>query len=214
MLTLEQQKICWRPAEDIPTEWAFSEKRISTIFEYDPNIFKDKTIVDMGCGQGTGTRLIQRHGAKEVIGLDANQDVVRIARKTMSVVHPEDIGSELNIGTIQYINGVMYETSFDNNSIDGITCIETIEHNDVDEFEMSLKEWYRILKPGGFVWLTTPLKRFEKYEFPNGNGDHWIEYSWEEVRNMVSKFKFKISWEKDVRVDMVSLGMLLTKQPN
>jgi len=49
---------------------------------------------------------------------------------------------------------------FENNFFDAIFCIAVIEH--IDNYQKALKEIYRVLKPEGFLFLTTPAAPFAK----------------------------------------------------
>jgi glycosyltransferase involved in cell wall biosynthesis len=45
---------------------------------------------------------------------------------------------------------------FDDNTIDEIKAFHIIEHFDFFEGQKVLSEWYRVLKPGGRIWIETP----------------------------------------------------------
>ena len=45
---------------------------------------------------------------------------------------------------------------YDDNTIDEIRAFHIIEHFDFYEGQDVLKEWYRVLKPGGRLWVETP----------------------------------------------------------
>lgn len=45
---------------------------------------------------------------------------------------------------------------YEDNTIDEIRAFHIIEHFDFYEGQEVLKEWHRVLKPGGRIWLETP----------------------------------------------------------
>jgi len=62
------------------------------------------------------------------------------------------------------------------NSFDAIMCIEVFEH--IPEPAKAVKEFSRILKPGGKLILTAPfcsLNHFAPYYFANGYSKYWYE---------------------------------------
>ncbi|MBU1107592.1 MAG: class I SAM-dependent methyltransferase [Candidatus Riflebacteria bacterium] len=63
------------------------------------------------------------------------------------------------------------------NSYDAILCSEVLEH--VPEPTLALKEFYRLLKPGGKLILTAPftsLVHFAPYHFCSGFSKYWYEH--------------------------------------
>ncbi len=64
----------------------------------------------------------------------------------------------------------------DNNSFDTIMCIEVLEH--IPEPSKAIKEFARILKPGGKLIITAPfcsLTHFAPYYFANGYSKYWYK---------------------------------------
>lgn len=45
---------------------------------------------------------------------------------------------------------------YDDNTVDEIRAFHIIEHFDWHQGQRTLEEWYRVLKPGGRLWLETP----------------------------------------------------------
>lgn len=75
----------------------------------------------------------------------------------------------------------MTKTKFLPNSFDGVIAIEVIEH--IREDEVFIKNIYSILKPGGFLILTTPNGDV----IPRNNPDHVRHYRLEELKGKLSK---------------------------
>jgi predicted SAM-dependent methyltransferase len=58
---------------------------------------------------------------------------------------------------------------FEDDSVDKIIAIHLIEHFDFKEAFIVLKEWYRVLKKDGILWIETPdfLESCRKFVFSN-----------------------------------------------
>lgn len=100
-------------------------------------------ILDCACGTGYGVRLlVDRGDAAAAIGIDINHQSIDYARTHHTVDAATFIcasGEALPIG---------------NHSFDIITSFETIEH--VPDDEKLVSEFYRVLKPGGLLIISTP----------------------------------------------------------
>ncbi len=89
--------------------------------------------------------------------------------------------------------GDMLENNFPDRSFDGSVCIEVIEH--VDQDVNFLKQIYRVLKPGGWLYLSTPNGDYIKNEPPHFNPDHKRHYKKDELDKLLSGiFDEAITW--------------------
>ncbi|HMW33969.1 MAG TPA: class I SAM-dependent methyltransferase [bacterium] len=120
-------------------------------------------IIEFGGGRGEFSRLLKDHGF-EVVFTDINQANVEFAKS---------IGFE---GYVIDANSGMADQKAD--SYDGAVMLEVIEH--VTQAELLLKETHRILKPGGFLVLSTPNPYFLWRRLSvlfgkpiDGEGYHW-----------------------------------------
>lgn len=79
---------------------------------------KDKVVLDIACGEGYGSYMLKKWGAKRVIGVDISQQAINAATKHFS--HPD----------ISFIceNAQTYLGSLNANDLDVIVSFETIEH--------------------------------------------------------------------------------------
>lgn len=84
-----------------------------------------------------------------------------------------------------YINVDLYEDSadqrfdvktipYEDNTVDEILASHVIEHFDYHESVDVLKEWYRVLKPGGKLVLETPDMLESCREFVNTDEEHRV----------------------------------------
>ena len=102
-------------------------------------------VADIGCGAGTQSMVWADLG-HNIHGLDINQPLLELARqRARAQGHEIDfrLGSATNI---PWANG----------SMDVCVVLELLEH--VPDWENSLKEFARILSPGGILLITTTNK--------------------------------------------------------
>lgn len=100
-----------------------------------------KNVLDIGCHLGFFSRILAENG-KEVVGIDVLESSINIA-KTFNQVKG-----------VEYKCGDIFNLKFRDNEFDSIVFLETIEH--VQEPVKFLREFFRILKPGGNLVISTP----------------------------------------------------------
>jgi len=169
-------------------ESRLTKMRYSFIFNHDKDFFKDKVVLDVGCGWGLGTKLVVENGAKEVCGVDLHPDAINIAK------------AEYNSSKIRYVCGAFEEQRFPKKAFDVIVAVEFVEHIPPDGFLKFLDVCKDILVDKGYIYITTPSLRGRKEDFPKGS--HYTEYTIEELSDILKKHDFKVVW---------SLGTELTK---
>ena len=102
-----------------------------------------KDVLDIACGEGYGANLLS-DVAQSVIGMDLDVDVIHHA--SSRYVRP---GLSFKVGSCSSI-------PLQNNSIDAIVSFETIEHH--SQHSEMFEEFRRILRPDGFVVISSPDK--------------------------------------------------------
>ena len=100
-----------------------------------------KKLLDAGCSFGYGTNYFSSH-SEQTIGIEIEQDMVDIAKNR----YPQ----------INFVQGVLDDLPFENNSFDTIVCTDVLEH--VPDEVAALNELFRVLKSDGTFILTTPHK--------------------------------------------------------
>ncbi len=131
-------------------EWQFEKGRETIRFYLDrvklEDMFKDKTVLDIGCGAGGKTLYYASQGAKKVYGVDIvsryENDAKKLAR---------DKGLE---SRFQFVLGDASKLDFEDGFFDVIIMNDAMEH--VDEPLKVLKECYRVLKKNGRLYLNFP----------------------------------------------------------
>lgn len=104
---------------------------------------KEQIVLDIGCGAGHGSNLLSNK-YKKVYGVDISAEAIEYATTNWKTDQVEfRVGSALDI-------------PFDDNTFDVVAAFEVFEH--LSDWELFLKEIKRVLKPGGFVYISTPNK--------------------------------------------------------
>ena len=114
-----------------------------------PKLKHYPTILDVGCGHGHSLILLdQRFRPKMIIGLDVNRKAAeRSAEKARAC--------ECHV---QFVVGDAAAMEFPDASVDMVFCHQTLHHI-VDQVA-TVREFYRVLKPGGVLLLAESCKKF------------------------------------------------------
>jgi len=104
-----------------------------------------KMSLDAGCGLGVYHSLLSSHSS-QVVGID------------IIGAHLKQIRANTRVGNIQLACMALEQVGFPNGVFDFIICIETLEH--VTNDESVIKEFRRLLKPGGRIIISVPYKWF------------------------------------------------------
>ncbi|EKF50101.1 type 11 methyltransferase [Thermosipho africanus H17ap60334] len=125
-----------------------SRLKVKQIVEYIKREFKISnvgTIAEIGCGDGRILKLVGRDlNSKELIGIDISEKAIYKARKMFGNQMLLKLGSAVNV-------------PIEDNYCDLVLSLGVIEHYRLKEdLEKSVKEIYRILKPGGIAVIMVP----------------------------------------------------------
>lgn len=107
------------------------------------DLFKEKIVVDGGCGSGKFSATIARLGAKEVIGVDIGEKGLDFARGQAQKVHYGD--------RMRFIHGSLLSIPLEDNSVDMVWSNGVIHHT--LDYDKCVQEFSRITKPGGKLFL-------------------------------------------------------------
>ena len=109
-------------------------------------MFRDKTVLDVGCGAGGKTMYYASLGAARIVGMD----IVERYRE-----EAEALARTLGFaGRFEFVHGDAANTGFPDGSFDTVIMNDAMEH--VDRPEAVLAEVRRILKPGGRLYVNFP----------------------------------------------------------
>lgn len=88
-------------------------------------------------------------------------------RKALTILDHEMVGIDMREGNGVDIVVDAKKTDFEDESFDTIICLDTLEH--VDWPRNLIHESYRIMKPGGYIFLATVMD-FPIHDYPS---DYW-----------------------------------------
>lgn len=115
------------------------EENVLRLFLDEIEITGSFSILDVGCGTGNYTNLLQRLTKKEVFGLDSSSGMLEKARQKNYQV--------------SFVLGSAIEIPFEDNKFDFVYMTDVIHH--IKDVNQMFKEFYRILKTNGKVCVMT-----------------------------------------------------------
>lgn len=110
--------------------------------------FSEQRILDLGCGGGIISEALAKLSAN-VTGVDIEPRLIEVAK-----LHAEQ--QQLNIDYY-----AMPIENFHDGQFSAIVCMEMLEH--VDKPEQMIAQCHRLLKKGGFLFLSTIHRTFKAY---------------------------------------------------
>jgi ubiquinone/menaquinone biosynthesis C-methylase UbiE len=108
------------------------EKEIYPFIKKWMKTIKPKSVVDIGCGQGVCSNLIDQK--IKYIGIDPSKKLIKRAKELYKAPNRE------------FIIGDAYKIPLENNNTDAVLSIWVWSH--LEDLEKAAREMYRILKPG------------------------------------------------------------------
>jgi SAM-dependent methyltransferase len=112
------------------------------------NLDRSHYLLDVACGSGGPTLRAARLTGCRVHGIEIHRDAVRTARsKAEHAALPE-------VATFQQLDAGE-PLPFSDAMFDAVICVDAINH--LPDRGQTLREWARILKPGGRVVFTDPI---------------------------------------------------------
>jgi len=110
-------------------------------YRFAADLVRGKTVLDIACGAGYGTRLLADAGAASAQGVDVSENAIDYAR-----AHYQADNVTFRVGDI-----CRHRTQ---PPFDVITCFETIEH--IHDFYAALESLHALLAPDGLLLISSP----------------------------------------------------------
>ncbi len=114
-------------------------------FHFASRYAQGKRVLDAGCGAGQGTTHLARSGAAFVVGVDIAAEAVTFGRRRSP-----------DLRNLAFAAQDVTRLCFPDAAFDMVTSIEVIEH--LHDYELYVAEMRRVLRPAGWLVLSTPNK--------------------------------------------------------
>jgi len=140
-------------------------------YAYAAQFVKDKTVLDMACGEGYGSEMMGR-AASHVYGVDIDK---------LSVEHATE--RYAGASNLSFAEGSCESIPLGDKTVDIVVSFETIEHT--SEHDLFIREIKRVLKPEGFVIISSPEKAAYAVANEKGNCYHVKELTHDEFSQLL-----------------------------
>lgn len=130
-----------------------------------------KDVLDAACGEGYGSHLMAAH-ARSVAGLDIGEEAIAHARE------------HYQRDNLSFVRGSATELPWPDDQFDVVVSFETLEH--LAEQEQLLAEFRRVLRPEGYLLISSPDKKTYSDETGYQNPFHVRELYRNELETLIS----------------------------
>lgn len=145
---------------------------------------KKGLILDLACGTGYGSNLMQKMTGYDVFGGDISTEAITYANK-----HYKN-------KSVSFAQTDLRKLKQKNNSSDFVVSFETIEHVPYDDggVDNALDHIWRVLKPGGRLIMSSPNRLFTAimHGFNMQNPYHFREFMPGEFGRLLERHKLKV----------------------
>lgn len=176
----------------------------SDFIESEKDLFKDRTVIDIGCGPGASTEHISRY-AKTVYGLEYSTSILEEAKRAYG-----------HIKNVQFLSIDEIKLPFDYGSIDLAYSNDVIEHLHPDDAFMHFQEVLRVLKNGGRYYFWTPGKNSGPHDFTKNfylrgvdvspKASHIREYNFAEMIEILKEVGYRKVTIPDIKKEVLLIA--------
>lgn len=128
-------------------------------------------VLDIGAGEGYLTNIF-KDKCRHIIGIDYSEEAVQLAQQHYGLDCHHMVCTDLQ---------------FEPESFDIVTCFELLEHITKLQAKKTLSEIHRVLKKGGALVGSTPIRALHDESQP-GTYSHIHEYNEPELRKLLKNF--------------------------
>jgi SAM-dependent methyltransferase len=163
---------------------------IEALLEFQRFVMPGSRVLDAGCGLGRDTDYLRMHGYPESIGFDMSFGMLSVGTQSAGFQFPA-------------VQGDFRQLPFASQSFQGVWAVASIIHIPRSNAESVLKEFKRILKPSGHIYLSVIKGSGEEAE--SGEDDvvqrgwrYFVFYELEEMKSLLQKAGLKslVSWDR------------------
>lgn len=129
-------------------------------------------VLDAACGEGYGSYLLG-HSARAVTGVDIDRQAIEHARRRYAGT------------TVRFECADCTQLPLDADSVDAVVSFETLEH--LEAQDQLLAEFRRVLRPDGFLLLSSPDRRTYSDETGYNNPFHVRELYRDEFEALLGR---------------------------
>lgn len=134
-------------------------------------LVEGRDVLDAACGEGYGSHLLAAR-ARSVAGLDIGEEAVAHAREHYSREN------------LRFDQGDATQLSYEDDSFDVVASFETLEH--LEAQETLLAEFRRVLRPEGYLLISSPDRKRYSDETGYDNPFHVRELYRDELEALIS----------------------------
>lgn len=106
-----------------------------------------KRILDLGCGTGRHLAFLSQAGF-EVSGFDSSKTALDLAMKWLQ---EEELNADVYLGRMEE------PFQFPDEHFDAVISVQVIHHNLMNDILATIREIERVLKIGGYIFITVPI---------------------------------------------------------
>jgi cyclopropane fatty-acyl-phospholipid synthase-like methyltransferase len=148
--------------------------------------WKDKRVVELGCGAGRMTEFIAKE-AKHVQAVDISAEMLKRLRQRL--------GDKQNIEPLCIIRDYSVISDL---SVDLIISFLVFQHTPEDMVKRLFEDGRRILKPQGYYFFQIPLVETHKcVPVNNANAVDMVYWTLDEVKELAEIYRFKIIYSPE-----------------
>ena len=105
----------------------------------------EQRIIELGCGNARLARgLVQRYAGAQLVGLEVDE-----VQHAQNVAHPQQ--------RLVFMAGSAEAVPFPDASFDGALMLKSLHHVPLDAMDTALAEVARVVKPGGWLYVSEPI---------------------------------------------------------
>lgn len=132
---------------------------------------RNQIVLDVACGEGYGSYFLSKT-AHSVVGVDIDEPAIGHAKE------------RYKSDNLRFAVADALSLPFDDSTIDVVVCFETLEH--LEDHQGLLDEFKRVLKPSGWLALSSPEKASYSDQADYSNPFHVKELYREELETLLA----------------------------
>lgn len=160
-----------------------NEMMIISLFGKKPfpiNFGAECKVLDVGCGSGNNMLPFLDAGCQSY-GVELSENIIELAK---NYLHSRGYEADFKVGNNRQI-------PYDDNSFDLVTSINVLHYESTEDLIIkALREYSRVLKPGGLLYLSTTGPNHMVYQAAELIGDHQYCFGYNDFRKGQNFFYF------------------------